>query len=121
MDRLVVVLKDVWIDTRVQNLKRRLVNWISKEGTVHCRCHAPWPAYICKHEGQSYDDDAVAVDSKQDHYRELWKAQGSGEELTTPAGAGRGRLRGTSVHVAVRSLQRRCRPRARSRYVYVYR
>jgi len=37
--------------------------------------------------GQSYDGDAVAVDGKQDHYRELWKAQGSGKELTTQAQA----------------------------------
>jgi len=48
---------------------------------------------IRKYEGQSYDDDAVAVDGKQDHYRELRIAQGSGEELT-----------------------RRRRPRAPSRY-----
>ena len=33
--------------------------------------------------GQSYDGDAIAVDGKQDHYRELWKAQGAGKEIIT--------------------------------------
>ena len=42
---------------------------------------------IRKDEGQSYDDDAVAVDGKQDHFRVLRRAQGSGEELTTQAQA----------------------------------
>ena len=40
-----------------------------------------------KDEGQSYDDDAVAVDGKRDHFRVLRRAQGSGEELTTQAQA----------------------------------
>ena len=38
-----------------------------------------------KDEGQSYDDDAVAVDGKRDHFRVLRRAQGSSEELTTQA------------------------------------
>ena len=37
--------------------------------------------------GQSFDGDAVAVDGRQDHYRELWKAQGAGKELVTQAQA----------------------------------
>ena len=37
--------------------------------------------------GQSYDGDAIAVDGKQDHYRELWKAQGAGKEIITQAQA----------------------------------
>lgn len=37
--------------------------------------------------GQSYDGDKVAVDGKQDHYKDLWKAQGGGHEIVTQAQA----------------------------------
>jgi hypothetical protein len=37
--------------------------------------------------GQSYDGDSIAIDGKQDHYKQLWKAQGSGHEIVTTAQA----------------------------------
>jgi len=37
--------------------------------------------------GQSYDGDGIAVDGKQDKYKDLWKAQGGGHEIVTQAQA----------------------------------
>ena len=38
---------------------------------------------IRKYECQLYNGDAVAVDGRQNYFRELRRAQGSGEEFTT--------------------------------------